>query len=198
MPQQINLNGKNLEFTIKKNRLSRRVRILIHGNGRVVVSAPRFISQKYIKKFLTDKSEWITDTLAKCRPTDQKKIPALLDFAQNKKLAAKIVRQTIEKFRALYEFHPKKIFIRNQSTRWGSCSGRGNLSFNFRLVYLPEPLADYLIFHELCHLAEMNHSSRFWHTLEAHHPGSVEYRRRLRTAGESVPTWLEHPLVGEA
>jgi hypothetical protein len=186
MPQQINLNGKNLEFTIKKNRLSRRVRILIHGNGRIVVSAPRFISQKYIKKILTDKSEWITDTLAKCRPTDPKKIPTHLDFAQNKKLATKIVRQTIEKFRALYEFHPKKIFIRNQTTRWGSCSGRGNLSFNFRLVYLPEPLADYLIFHELCHLAEMNHSFRFWALVARAVPDYKKRKAALREMGRRL------------
>jgi hypothetical protein len=187
MPQQINLNGKNLEFTIKKNRLSRRVRILIHGNGRVVVSAPRFVSQKYIKKFIMDKSEWILNTLAKCPPIDPNKhIAAKKDFEQNKRLALKIVREKITHFSKIYNLRPQKIFIRNQSTRWGSCSGRGNLSFNFRLIYLPEILSDYLIVHELCHLQEMNHSRNFWALVAQTIPDYKKRKAALREEGRRL------------
>ena len=187
MPQQIIINDKNIDFTIKKNRLSRRVRILIHADGRVVVSAPRFVSQKYIKQFVSEKSDWILNTLAKCKPENaNKKSISKIDFHKNKTQALKIVREKILHFGKIYNLHPKKIFIRNQSTRWGSCSGHGNLSFNFRLIYLPEPLLDYLIVHELCHLQEMNHSAKFWHLVAREIPDYKKRKTALHAEGREL------------
>ncbi|MFA5127727.1 MAG: SprT family zinc-dependent metalloprotease [Patescibacteria group bacterium] len=187
MPHQITLNGKIIDFTIKKNRLSRRVRILIHADGRVVVSAPRFVTQKYIKQFVLDKSEWILNTLAKCKPENaNKKTISKNDFHKNKLLALKIVREKIRHFGEIYNLRPQKIYIRNQTTRWGSCSGHGNLSFNFRLVYLPVSLLDYLIVHELCHLQEMNHSSRFWAIVAKTIPDYKKRKTALREASRHL------------
>ncbi|NTW75727.1 MAG: M48 family metallopeptidase, partial [Candidatus Moranbacteria bacterium] len=72
------------------------------------------------------------------------------------------------------------VSVRDQKTRWGSCSGKGNLSFNWKLLLLPEPMADYVVVHELCHLKEFNHSSRFWELVERSIPNARHIARELR------------------
>lgn len=187
MNDQIELQNQIIKFSIKKNRRARQVRILIHKNGRVTVSAPRFISKKFIIKFLIEKQKWMLDALAKCRPEERQKIiDASLDFKNKKRGAAQLVRRSLKHFCEEYKLYPKKIFIRNQSTRWGSCSTRGNLSFNFRIIYLPENLLNYLIVHELCHLKEMNHSHRFWSLVAQAIPDYKKRKAALREAGRQL------------
>jgi predicted metal-dependent hydrolase len=79
-----------------------------------------------------------------------------------------------------------KLTIRGQRTRWGSCSTTGAMSFNWRLVLAPEPVLDYVVWHEACHLVVMDHSKRFWALLERHRPGSREHQRWLRANGSAL------------
>jgi predicted metal-dependent hydrolase len=187
MNHQIIIDGKQINYTIKKSRLAGQLRLMIHANGRIAVSVPRFVTQKFIKNFLLKKQDWILNTLAKCRPDDpQKNINAHNDYRHNKKQALHLVLEKIKMFDPIYGLRPKKIFIRNQSTRWGSCSSKGNLSFNFRLIYLPEPLLDYLVVHELCHLREMNHSQRFWSLVAKTIPDYKKRKAVLRVEGRRL------------
>ena len=77
---------------------------------------------------------------------------------------------------------PARLAIRGQRTRWGSCTSRGTVSLNWRLVLLPSRLADYVIVHELCHLRHMNHSRRFWSLVASVIPDWAERRSELDAA----------------
>lgn len=80
----------------------------------------------------------------------------------------------------------KRVSIRNQRTRWGSCSAAGTISLNWRLVQAPEPVADYVIVHELVHTRHMNHSAHFWHAMDAAFPAWREAERWLKTNGPAL------------
>jgi predicted metal-dependent hydrolase len=76
--------------------------------------------------------------------------------------------------------------IRNQKTRWGSCSSSGAMSFNWRLLLAPEDVLDYVVWHEACHLLVLDHSNRFWSLLERHVPDYQQPRRWLRRHGQTL------------
>jgi predicted metal-dependent hydrolase len=73
-----------------------------------------------------------------------------------------------------------QVNVRDTKSRWGSCSGRGNLSFSWRLIFAPEPVIDYVVAHEVAHLVEMNHGPRFWRLVESLSPDSAVPRGWLK------------------
>ncbi len=83
-----------------------------------------------------------------------------------------------------------RLSIRGQKTRWGSCSHQGNISLNYKLLFMRPELVDHVILHELAHTRHLNHSARFWALLEQHDPATPENRRALRRAGRELPAWL--------
>ena len=85
---------------------------------------------------------------------------------------------------------PRRIQVRNQKTRWGSCSARGTISLNARLLFMPEELGRYVLVHELCHLAQLNHSRDYWREVARHAPGHHEREADLRSAWRFVPVLL--------
>lgn len=100
-------------------------------------------------------------------------------YLLNKENARILVHQKLLSLNAHYGFVFNKVAIRNQRSRWGSCSKKGNLNFNYRIVHLPEALQDYLIVHELCHLAMFNHSKQFWVLVAEVIPDHEARRREL-------------------
>ena len=102
------------------------------------------------------------------------------DFKENKKKAYELINERIRELNQSGEFPVGKVSIKNQKTRWGSCSGKRNLSFNYKLLFLPENLRDYIIIHELCHLKEMNHSKNFWNLVANRVPDYKALRRQIK------------------
>lgn len=92
--------------------------------------------------------------------------PDAKHYALHKERARELVHARLLHWNQFYNHPYKRVAIRNQRSRWGSCSTKQNLNFNYRIVFLPEILVDYIIVHELCHLAEFNHSSAFWSHVE--------------------------------
>lgn len=89
--------------------------------------------------------------------------------------------------------HYTSITVRDQKTRWGSCSSRGTLSFNYRLVFAPPAVLDYVVVHELCHLTHMNHSKDFWNLVAAVMPDYAVHKKWLREHGQELTP--EHYLA---
>lgn len=83
-----------------------------------------------------------------------------------KEKARKLVEERVVHFNQFYRFKVGHISIKNTQTRWGSCSRKGNLNFNYKIALLPSKHADYIVVHELCHLGEFNHSKKFWALVE--------------------------------
>lgn len=83
----------------------------------------------------------------------------------------------------------KRALVKRQRTRWASCSKRGAISLNAKLLFLPPKAVDYAITHELCHLAEMNHSERFWQIVEGYYPGYRKIDAQLRDMWKMIPRW---------
>lgn len=101
-------------------------------------------------------------------------------YREHKELAREIVHERLSYWNQFYGFTYRRVSIKNQRTCWGSCSELGNLNFNYRIIFLPEHLMDYVIVHELCHIAELSHSKIFWAEVERAVPDFKERRTHLR------------------
>ena len=101
-------------------------------------------------------------------------------YKKHKETARKYITEKVVWFNNFYRFDFGKIAIRNQKTRWGSCSRRRNLNFNFRLLFVPEKFVDYVVVHEICHLKELNHSKAFWSLVSQAIPNYNIIRKELR------------------
>ena len=94
--------------------------------------------------------------------------------------AARLINERTDKLSSDMGISYKRIVIRGQKTRWGSCSRKKNLSFNWKLIMAPQPVLDYVIIHELIHLKEMNHSKKFWELVAQYCPGWREHKKWLK------------------
>lgn len=105
--------------------------------------------------------------------------PEEINAAQLNRIKAKFAERTAY-YAGLINVTYNGITVRNQKTRWGSCSSKGNLNFNYRLYYMPEELMDYVIIHELCHRKYMNHSKEFWDEVSRYCPDYATKRQKLK------------------
>ncbi len=108
------------------------------------------------------------------------------EYLKYKDRAKIFVINKIAELNKNYGYEINRITIRNQKTRWGSCSKKGNVNFNYKIVLLPEKLAEYIIVHEICHLGEFNHSANFWNLVAQTVPDYKEKRKELHKVGMNL------------
>lgn len=168
-------------YIIRKSKRTKHLRLRIYGDGRVVMIAPWWLGSRVIEKFFEDKGEWIREKLDTLKQVQlQASKFTRRDYLAHKEEARVLVEERIAKYNAIYGFPVNRISIRHQKTRWGSCSSMRNISINYKIVYLPRAMQDYLIVHELCHLRELNHSPKFWGLVAQTVPHYREVKRALR------------------
>ena len=148
--------------------------------GEILVRAPRRASTGVIREFVDSHGAWIAKTMER---QSRQTVPKMLDEAERKRLrqrAGEMIRERVEYYAPKMGVTYNRIFIKEQKTRWGSCSSSGNLNFNWKLILIDEELLDYVVVHELAHRKQMNHSPQFWQEVEKILPDYKERRRRLK------------------
>ncbi len=186
MKKTIQINNQKLEYTLKVSRKARSMRIAVHPDGHVVVAVPRIMNfDFFVEKFIKGKADWIFEKIAYFKSKNLGPFikSTRADYLSNKGKAQKLVEEKIAKFNKIYNYKIGRITIKNQKTRWGSCSKRGNLNFNYKIALIPEKLADYIVVHEICHLGELNHSKKFWNLVEKAIPDYKSLRGELNRIG---------------
>ena len=190
MQKTIIVNGQTIEYTLKISKRSRSLRISVHPDGEVVVSVTRLMNIGFfVDNFIKRKADWILAKQKHFRSigpvTIVKKTKAekRAEYLNNKEIARKLVEEKVAEYNKFYNYKIGRISIRSQRTRWGSCSKRGNLNFNYKLALIPEKLADYIVVHEICHLGELNHSKRFWDLVARTMPEHRSLRAELNKIG---------------
>lgn len=186
MQKEIELHKQKVPYTLKVSARAKRLRLAVHCDGTFVVTAPIVMSENIIERFILQKSQWVVGKLAYFKSFSGRVFvgkSSRKDFVAHKERARFLAHARIAYFNETYKFNFNRVSIKNQKTRWGSCSSKGNLNFNYKIVHLPERLADYIIVHELCHLSEFNHSKKFWALVEKTIPNHLELRRELKGIG---------------
>lgn len=186
MITEYKLEDAGREMLIMVKRSSRKTLGLeVRENGEIFARIPEKLSDRSLKSFIEKERDWIIkkSELVKWerehRQTTNARPVQELTSEEIENISQKIVDRV--------RFYQKKmgvtvgrVAIRNQKTRWGSCSAKGNLNFNYQIYYLPDELLDYVVVHELAHRRHMNHSDEFWREVEKYFPMYRQCRKRLK------------------
>ena len=203
---ELNINGTIIPYTLVKSSRRRTIAIQIGNSGKMTVRCPYYMGKWIVDGVLREKQDWISKNYLEsvqstsidgsfnnsddCTddnlrvPSRKPEDPVLVN--KHKKYARKIFTAKVAYYHQFTGGNYTSITIRDQKTRWGSCSGRGTLSFNWRLILAPPEILDYVVVHELCHLTHMNHSKEFWGKVESVIPDYKVRRKWLKENGHTL------------
>lgn len=182
MEKQIKIQNQEIDYTLKTSKRARRMRLAIYNDGSLVVTKPYGLPNIFVNFFLRNKANWVLSKIEYFKRF--KRVVVVRNkrehYLEHKEEARRFIKDKVKELNQYYKFNYHRISVRNQATRWGSCSKKGNLNFNYKLLFLSKQVAQYVIVHEICHLKEMNHSARFWDLVAQTVPSFKEMRRELK------------------
>lgn len=184
----VEIHGRKVFYSLNLNKRARRVKLVVYFDGNFVITAPKNVNKNVIQNFIFKKSDWIINKIDyfKNLAENAKKSGKIIikggrrDYLKNKEKARIFIENRVNYFNKIYEFKINRISVKNQKTCWGSCSKKGNLNFNYKIIFLPDQFADYIVAHEICHLKELNHSKNFWDLVKIAVPNCLETKKELR------------------
>jgi predicted metal-dependent hydrolase len=167
--------------TFERSARARRIVITVHSQKGVRVAVPRHASFENAADFVRKQEEWIKKHLEKVRKNNTRskqhnEALAVIDKEKAKKALSVRLLYLAEK----HGFNCKRVTVRRQRTRWGSCSHNKAISLNIKIMILPDELRDYVMLHELVHTKIYNHSRKFWAELDKYVGNGKLLARKLR------------------
>jgi predicted metal-dependent hydrolase len=159
--------------TVEASDRARYTRITLKRDGTVKLTVPRTVALEQARRFLESRLSWIKRHTRQFRRLDTLPVTSR---AQARRLLVGRLRELAQAHGFLYN----KVFVKNQTTLWGSCSVKNNLNLNINLLRLPADLRDYVILHELVHTRHKNHSKAFWRELDQLVGNARQFQRDLR------------------
>ena len=160
------------------------VSIQITPGGEILVRCPQRMKKEAVEAFVKSKEDWIRRHM----PDPGQVLPAFsqAELLELKRQAGEDLPGRVARLAKILGADYGTVTLRYQKTRWGSCTGKGNLNFNCLLMLTPPQVRDYVVIHELCHRKHLNHSAQFWAEVERHCPDYRVHRKWLKDNGGSL------------
>lgn len=162
----------------------------IKPDSSIELKVPLQTTNAQIREFLNQKSDWIEKHLLAVKERQQQmsqiKPLTIEEIHELANQALEGIPERVAYFAPLVGVNYGRITIRNQKSRWGSCSSKGNLNFNCLLMLMPPDVLDYVVVHELCHRKEMNHSPQFWAEVRKVLPDYEKQKSWLKEHGNEI------------
>lgn len=184
-----------MQIEIIRSRRRRVIETRVNARGEVTMRVPYRTTNEEIQHVLQKQRDWILKHIEKAKneaARPENRIPITADELE------RLANEAVEKIPSLVAHYAERIgvtygriSIRNQKTRWGSCSAKGNLNFNCLLMLTPPEILEYVVVHELCHRKEMNHSARFWAEVQKILPDYKERVQWLHQHGGAIIARME-------
>ena len=180
------MKRKTEHFTYELIRAKRRsMSLKVDLDGKITVRAPYRTPVQTADWFVEGHRDWIEVRLkAGARIMAERPSYTDRERAEGRKQAAEVIKARCRYYAPVMGVSYGTVTIREQKTRWGSCSAKGNLNFNWKLVLMPPEILDYVVVHELAHRIQMNHSAAFWAEVGKILPDYKERRQWLKVNGQ--------------
>ncbi len=153
------------QVLLERSRRAKRISMTVRPFKGVRVAVPLGVSFRQAQEVAESNRSWIARQLQRAKRLEKQSVQFNHHGVINRAVARRIIVQRLETLADQYGFSFNRVFVRNQKTRWGSCSMQNNINLNVHLICLPTELMDYVILHELVHTRIKNHSKQFWNCL---------------------------------